>query len=141
MYDDRTEWRNLSGALHREDGPAIEYTSGCKKYFLNGELHREDGPAIEWPDGIIQKSFNLENENGVCYSGRSWWKHGKMHRIGGPALIIDNGLSEWWVDGVQYSEIEYESKFGGSPELGAAIDKLMEFKKDFVDTKIAQLPD
>ena len=34
----------------------IEYTvkedeDGIKEWFLNGELHREDGPAFEWSDG------------------------------------------------------------------------------------------
>src|SRR6056300_1991360 len=36
---------------HREDGPAIEYTSGDKVWYINGECHREDGPAIEYADG------------------------------------------------------------------------------------------
>ena len=29
-------------------------TSGDKLWFLNGKLHREDGPAIEWSDGLKQ---------------------------------------------------------------------------------------
>ena len=37
--------------LHREDGPAIEYTDGSTEWWLNGELHREDGPACEYTDG------------------------------------------------------------------------------------------
>jgi len=37
--------------LHREDGPALEWSSGSKEWYLNGKLHREDGPAIVWPDG------------------------------------------------------------------------------------------
>ena len=41
----------MNGKLHREDGPAIEYTSGTKGWYLNGELHREDGPAIEQASG------------------------------------------------------------------------------------------
>jgi len=40
----------LNGHLHREDGPAVEYTSGTKEWYLNGKLHREDGPAVEWFD-------------------------------------------------------------------------------------------
>ena len=38
--------------LHKEDGPAIEYSDGSNYWFINGKLHREDGPAIEYPDGI-----------------------------------------------------------------------------------------
>ena len=37
--------------LHREDGPAVEYTDGNKFWLLNGKRHREDGPACEWADG------------------------------------------------------------------------------------------
>ena len=41
----------LNGELHREDGPAIEYSNGTKLWYLNGELHREDGPAVEYSNG------------------------------------------------------------------------------------------
>ena len=37
--------------LHREDGPAIEFSNGDKFWYLNDEPHREDGPACEWIDG------------------------------------------------------------------------------------------
>ena len=40
------------GKLHREDGPAIEYSNGDRAWYLGGKLHREDGPAVELPDGI-----------------------------------------------------------------------------------------
>ena len=48
----------LNGELHREDGPAIEYTSGTKVWYLNGERHREDGPAIESEDGTFEWFLN-----------------------------------------------------------------------------------
>ena|SRR5579859_2020753 len=50
----------LYGQLHRIDGPAIEYINGDKSYYFNGHLHRLDGPATEWID-----------------SGKSWYYHGK----------------------------------------------------------------
>jgi hypothetical protein len=37
-----------NGKLHREDGPAVEYADGSKKWYLNGKLHREGGPAVEY---------------------------------------------------------------------------------------------
>ncbi len=37
--------------LHREDGPAVEYTTGSKAWYTNGEYHREDGPAVEYSSG------------------------------------------------------------------------------------------
>ena len=42
-----TKWWWLNDHLHREDGPAVEYTNGAKSWYLNGKCHREDGPAIE----------------------------------------------------------------------------------------------
>ena len=27
------------------------YENGTKEWYLNGKLHREDGPAIEYPSG------------------------------------------------------------------------------------------
>jgi len=27
------------------------YSSGNKSWYLKGKLHREDGPAVEWSDG------------------------------------------------------------------------------------------
>lgn len=38
--------------LHRENGPACEYTSGTKIWYLNGQCHRQDGAAIEYTNGI-----------------------------------------------------------------------------------------
>jgi hypothetical protein len=40
VYEDRTEWR-LNGQLHREHGPAIEYASGNKEWWLNGQEYSE----------------------------------------------------------------------------------------------------
>jgi len=62
MYGDKY-WYNGKRELHREDGPAIEYSNGIKYWWLNGELHREDGPAIEYENG--DKEWWL---NGVKYS-------------------------------------------------------------------------
>ena len=36
---------------HRLDGPAIEYKSGSKHWYIGGKLHRIDGPAVEDADG------------------------------------------------------------------------------------------
>ena len=38
----------INGKLHREDGPAVEWTDGEKQWFINGKFHREDGPAVEY---------------------------------------------------------------------------------------------
>ena len=59
VYDDRTLWY-LNDKLHREDGPACEFTYGLKSWWLNGKRHREDGPAIEKANG-----------------DKSWWLNGE----------------------------------------------------------------
>ena len=48
------------GKLHREDGPACEYSNGTKHWYLDGKLHREDGPAFEYSDGT--KHWYLDGE-------------------------------------------------------------------------------
>jgi hypothetical protein len=60
--DGHTEWLTDTGIFHREDGPAIEYATGTKYWYLNGRLHRENGPAVEWFDG--EKKWCL---NGTHY--------------------------------------------------------------------------
>ena len=36
---------------HREDGPAITYSSGTRLWIVNGVAHNEDGPACIYFDG------------------------------------------------------------------------------------------
>lgn len=44
-YKDKTK------LLHCENGPAVIYPNGDKRWYINGKLHRENGPAIEYEDG------------------------------------------------------------------------------------------
>ena len=37
----------LNGNIHREDGPAVEYTDGTKSWYLKGEIIVSTGPDIE----------------------------------------------------------------------------------------------
>ena len=55
----RKKWY-LNSNLHREDGPAVEWSSGSKWWYLHGERHREDGPAIEESSG--EKRWFLNDE-------------------------------------------------------------------------------
>ncbi len=82
-----------NGKFHREDGPAIEWADGNRTWYKNGELHREDGPAIEYTSG-----------------DKFWYKNDKKHREDGPAVELANGTKKWYIDGVQYSEEEYNKK-------------------------------
>jgi hypothetical protein len=54
-------WRNSKGQLHRTDGPAVEYSNGCKIWIANGKRHRINGPAIGWESG--DKTWYV---NGEC---------------------------------------------------------------------------
>ena len=79
-----------SKVIHREDGPACEYSDGDKYWLINGKLHREDGPAREC-------------SNGAKY----WYMNDKRHREDGPAIEWSNGSVEYWLNNKFYSEKEF----------------------------------
>jgi hypothetical protein len=60
VLKDKIEYRNEKGKLHRLDGPAVEWNSGSKFWYINGNRHRLDGPAVEYYDG--DKSWCLNDE-------------------------------------------------------------------------------
>jgi hypothetical protein len=66
--DGNKEWW-FNGKLHREGGPAVEWSNGTKCWYLNGKCHREDGPAVEWEDGT---SFWYLNN--IAYSKEDWFE-------------------------------------------------------------------
>jgi hypothetical protein len=79
--------------LHREGGPAVEYTNGTKRWFKEGKCHREDGPAHEFSDG-----------------GKDWFLEGKRHREDGPAMEYADGRKEWYIEGKKLSEEEFKNR-------------------------------
>ena len=66
---------NNVGILHRDDGPAVEWSDGTKSWYQNGQCHRTDGPAIEYPTGhkrwfingrmMTEDEFNQEVKRNV----------------------------------------------------------------------------
>ena len=89
-----TRWyRNAMGQLHRDDGPAVEYTDGRKMWYQNGLRHRTDGPAIEWNDG-----------------GKGWFKDGQLHRTDGPAVEYPDGTKEWWLNDRRLAKAEFNQR-------------------------------
>ena len=42
----KTYYKN--NLLHRENGPAVEYSNGDKEWWVDGRLHRMDGPALDY---------------------------------------------------------------------------------------------
>jgi hypothetical protein len=74
------EWY-LNGRYHREDGPAITFSTGTEYWFLNGLRHRTDGPAVVFADGT-----------------ECWFINGLRHRTDGPAIIYSDGSEYWFLD-------------------------------------------
>ena len=113
VYDNSTIWFNLEGQLHKEDGPACEFTNGDKSWYLNGKRHREDGPAIEYASG-----------------GKIWYLNGQLHREDGPAREWADGGKEWYLNGKRLSEEEFNKRTkscsGKIVEIGGKKYKLIE---------------
>ena len=93
VYSDKTEWFNLEGQRHRDDGPAIEWANGSKSWFLNDQLHREDGPAIEYANG-----------------SKYWYRNGQLHREDGPAIERADGDKFWFLNDQRVSEEEFNKR-------------------------------
>jgi len=99
VVNDGTKRWYLNGALHREDGPAVEY------WYVNGIYHRLGGPAIEYPDGGTSWYLNgkLHRVDGPAINHSvddiSWWLHGKLHRVDGPAEEFADGSKFWYLHG------------------------------------------
>lgn len=86
--------------FHREDGPAIEWATGTKTWYLNGKLNREDGPAFEREDGT-----------------KRWYLNGKLHREDGPAFEQADGSKEWWLNGREVTEAEHKRRTKKEPTI------------------------
>jgi hypothetical protein len=107
------EWVNgtkkwyIDGKKHRTDGPAVEWYNGYKEWWVHGLLHREDGPAIEYSNGHREWRVNgkLHREDGPAKEfddgTQIWYRNDKIHRKDGPALIKTNGIKEWWKNGIR----------------------------------------
>ena len=88
------------------------YTDGTKEWYQNDKRHRLDGPAEEWANG-----------------SKFWCQNGKRHRLDGPAIEWANGSKEYWIDGIQYSEDEFNQKVKPVKELTVAeVSKLLGYE-------------
>jgi hypothetical protein len=93
------------GGLHRENNPAIIYSSGSKMWALNDKMHRLDGPSF------TSKSTDL------------WHKDGVLHREDGPAMIIKEiNAQKYFIDGKELSLNEFEIFQNGTRERPKNID-------------------
>jgi hypothetical protein len=116
-------WKK-NGLIHRDDGPAVITVNGTEQWYQKNKLHREGGePAVTYPDGNQgwYQHGELHREDGpalIMQNGamQEWYKNGIPHRLDGPAIINPKGKMEWWVDGMEYSEQEF-NKFKLKNEL------------------------
>jgi hypothetical protein len=143
----RSEWY-LNGKLHRENGPAV-----FKKDYKYGDFKYNDETEIYefWKYGVLQSfvhigrrwgtthydnNNNKHRDNGPAEISISpytstvtfnWYKHGKLHRTNGPAVVRKNKntpeingtgyfSSQYWINGVQYTKEEYEKYFKDTSE-------------------------
>lgn len=95
--------------LHRTDGLASIPPDGTREWYWHGHLHREDGPAVEWsPERAMFRKHTQGGDNNHDASlsrvEREWWIKGDRHREDGPTVEWENGVKEWWVDGRQIEE-------------------------------------
>jgi hypothetical protein len=112
------------GKLHRNNGPAVQklYTGGEteEEYYSDGIRYRV---RKTWPTGSFEEEHydengQLHNDNGparIAYNAatgltvKEWRKHGKPHRIGGPAndKTWENGDSdlEYYEEGVPHNSL------------------------------------
>jgi len=67
-------------------------SNGTIRWYKEGTsiLHREGGPAVEFANGE-----------------KHWYKNGKFHRTDGPALEWIGGENHWLIEGVEYTEAEF----------------------------------
>lgn len=101
----------INGKLHRENEPAIikYYTESIHKFwYLNGINYNPNGPSTEMRNlkcDLINESYTdkegkLHREDGAASVEYNYGYlkkvqyciNGKLHRIGGPAVIIYHGL-------------------------------------------------
>ena len=93
VSDNGDKYWYINGKLHREDGPAVEFSDGDKIWYINDKLHREDGPAIDESNGY-----------------KAWYINGRLHREDGPAVEYSNGYKEWYLNGKKLTEKEFNDR-------------------------------
>lgn len=118
--------------LHRENGPAVEYTSGTKFWYQDGRLHHTDGPAIEYADGDKwwYQGGQLHRIDGPAIvderGSKHWFQNNQLHRIDGPAVEYANGEKFWYINGEELCEAEFLAATQPVVEMTVAeVEKLL----------------
>lgn len=96
VYDYKTIWYK-DGLIHREEGPAIEWSNGDKEWYQHGVPYRKNGPTVERANGNL------------------YWhdKNGELHREDGPAIKIKNQKTgkftyRYYIHGVEFTRGQFK---------------------------------
>ena len=89
--DGTIRYLNSAGRVHRIHGPAEVYIDGTEFWCQLGQIHRTNGPAVIRPGQY-----------------ETWYKMDLRHRADGPAMILADGSVRWFLEGIEYSESEWE---------------------------------
>jgi len=82
---------------------------GAFWYDDQGQRHRDDGPAIMYASGTESwyRHGLMHREGGpasISKAYKCWYICGKRHRDDGPAVVRSNGAKEWWVLGQRHRD-------------------------------------
>jgi hypothetical protein len=82
------------------------------KYWLDKQdrYHRKNGPAIIKPNGNEfwfkhGKLHRLDGPAIITELEQNWYYYGKLHRRDAPAVNVENEITEWWKYGLLHCEI------------------------------------
>lgn len=97
----------INGKIHRENGPAIEWSDGSKYWYIEGNLHRDKKPAV------IQM-------NGLC----EWWENGNFVY---KKIIHPTSVQELIDNENQVEQIKEIALYGFDSETKAEIIKIKQY--------------
>lgn len=108
------QWGGYGGSLATHTTWTWQVT-GIDYIYLNdkGVLHRIYGPAyVSKKYKIIKwyKEGKLHRTGGPALQHQStlhWYKEGELHNLEGPAVVDPAGPYQYWIDGVRYTEKQY----------------------------------
>ena len=65
-------------------------------YKFNEVLHNDNYPSIYYFDSISKEDLIGSDDY------QEWYLNGLRHNINGPAVVYENGIKEYWIEGIKY---------------------------------------
>lgn len=56
---------------------------------------------------FLMTTFNYQDNSTSVKTYNYYYRLGNLHRMDGPAVLLDGKPNQWWINGCQYSEEEY----------------------------------